>query len=359
LDEETQFKAVLKKSVAMFNMLTGKKMTEREGRAFIEIFDMAEGYLKTVVPDAAETFDVLSQVTYEGPTDEENRERLRQMVENLPRFTERRAGVDDYGNRIDNTAIEKSPPEDSLHEKCGCPWGSCTCTNEMLAEAARKHDINPLVMQGVVELVVDDAHREAEIEAAWQSREIEQAEEADRIESNLRAAKAKNSFDTDRRDDHREGFDYQIVALCRLGVRTNSIIRCFATMPSPAEFWELYRKYEERTHWCFINEWNPHKGWLSILEPYMLEHAVALRNLRGTIPPKSVKVSKGDAPRALNLIKIAETGWERPEFAWCISRKDGFTQYQDTEPTRVELVKASTTTYVATKRKRPEIYLGN
>ena len=265
MEQETQFKAVFKKSVAMFNMLTGKKMTEREGRAFIEIFDMAEGYLKTVAPDAAETFDVLSQVTYEGPTDEERQEHIKQLLERTPR------------PRVDASKAPEIPKfvgrtfEDATLYGTGImqvsPSGVRHISHEELDKSplhdllgARKNDTDPQA----------EDTREAEIEAAWQSREIEQAEEADRIESNLRAAKAKNSFDTDRRDDHREGFDYQIVALCRLGVRTNSIIRCFATMPSPAEFWELYRKYEERTHWCFINEWNPHKGWLSILEPYML-----------------------------------------------------------------------------------------
>lgn len=86
MEQEQKFEAVLKKSVAMFNMLTGKTMTEQEGRAFIDIFDLAEAYTAGVVevPASAEAFDVLSQVDYNGQTVEEQREHIKQMVEQAP-----------------------------------------------------------------------------------------------------------------------------------------------------------------------------------------------------------------------------------------------------------------------------------
>lgn len=85
MEQEQKFEAVLKKSVAMFNMLTGKTMTEQEGRAFIDIFDLAEAYTAGVVevPASAEAFDVLSQVDYNGQTVEEQRDHTfhREFVE--------------------------------------------------------------------------------------------------------------------------------------------------------------------------------------------------------------------------------------------------------------------------------------
>lgn len=347
--QEKQFDAVLKKSVAMFAMLTGKPMTEREGRAFIEIFDMAETYLASgsTANDAAETFDALSTITYEGPTDEQRREHVRQLVQNPPRFAECRIELEetplDAMLRWPATVTpvlpkaSASPQVAEPLDTCGCRVGKCTCQHP-------------------------DASREADIDAAWRSREIEQAEEADRIENDLRARADSNNrnryVDTTARDKHPVGYDWQICALCREGARENSIVRCFKTEPTPEEFFELYRLYDARTHWVFINRWNAGaQRWDKYLDDYLQNHDQALRNLRGTLPPKGIKVSKGDAPRALNLLAIANTGWEKPEFAWCIGRKDGFKQYQDSEPTRVELVKASTTSYIATKQKRPEIYL--
>lgn len=59
--EKQSFDAVLKKSVVMFNMLTGNTMTEREGAAFLDIYDLVGDY-HGADDDAVETFDVLSHI---------------------------------------------------------------------------------------------------------------------------------------------------------------------------------------------------------------------------------------------------------------------------------------------------------
>jgi len=51
----------MKKSVVMFNMLTGNTMTEREGAAFLDIYDLVEAY-NGAPGSAVESFDVLSHI---------------------------------------------------------------------------------------------------------------------------------------------------------------------------------------------------------------------------------------------------------------------------------------------------------
>lgn len=48
MEGQTQFQTALKKSVLMFNTLTGKGLTEEEGSIFINLLDMAEAYHSAV-----------------------------------------------------------------------------------------------------------------------------------------------------------------------------------------------------------------------------------------------------------------------------------------------------------------------
>lgn len=48
MEGQTQFQTALKKTVLMFNTLTGKGLTEEEGSIFINLLDMAEGYQSVV-----------------------------------------------------------------------------------------------------------------------------------------------------------------------------------------------------------------------------------------------------------------------------------------------------------------------
>lgn len=51
----SEFKTALKKTVIMFNTMTGKDLTEEEGSIFINLLDMTEGYQSTTTssPDSA------------------------------------------------------------------------------------------------------------------------------------------------------------------------------------------------------------------------------------------------------------------------------------------------------------------
>ncbi len=196
-----------------------------------------------------------------------------------------------------------------------------------------------------------------QVDAAWQQRELQQAEEFDEIESTRRKAEKGVMRITGDRHDRINGFDWQLIALPRDRNPDGSHFRVFTREPTPEEFWDLFKFYDAMTHYVHLNKWsNGYRRYEPITPDYMERHAVALRNIRGTIT-RAIKVTKGDGPRPLNFAAIIDTGWKKPEFEWCISRKDGFAQYQDREPTRVDLMKHSTTSLLATKRKRPEIYL--
>ncbi len=217
------------------------------------------------------------------------------------------------------------------------------------------------VPKPAVELLVEPVPATAapadQVEAAWKQRELQQAEEFDEIEANRRKAEKGVMRITGDRRDRINGFDWQLIALPRDKNPDGAHFRVFTREPTPEEFFELYKLYDAMTHYVHLNKWsNGYRRYEAITPDYMERHAVALRNIRGTIVRVS-KVTKGDGPRPLNLVAIAQTGWEKPEFQWCIQRKDGFRQYQDKEPTRVELMRASTTSLVATKQQRPEIYL--
>ena len=307
MEQETQFKAVLKKSVAMFNMLTGKSMTEREGRAFIEIFDMAEAYSSTVAPDPAETFDVLSQVTYEGPTDEENRERLKQMVENLPRFTDRRVELDrttaaTAGTSTGVVGTLKSPLDDLLHDKCGCPVGRCTCTDEMVAEAAHKHDIDPKVLNAMAKQESSD--NKTPIGGIV---ETEQGVFKDGKRYSPPPIKSSSR-------EHIQGYDWQICVLSREKNPDDTYVIHYAEMPTQGQLDEHFVKYHERTHYVHVNEW-VNWGWEGITDRY--DRSASAATL--TKPNSVVRTAPAPELRGRDVSQPPmSAAWEEPEKPWRI-----------------------------------------
>lgn len=310
MEQETQFKAVLKKSVAMFNMLTGKKMTEREGRAFIEIFDMAEAYSSTVAPDPAETFDVLSQVTYEGQTDEENSERLRKMVENLPRFTDRRTELDKTVSATGRRWMDVSPAGIQIVQrqdvvpldKCGCPVGRCTCTNEMLAEAARKHDIDPKFLNAM-----------ARQESSDNKTPIVGIVETENGQFKDGKRYTPPPIRNQSRD-HIQGYDWQICVLSREKNPDDTYVIHYAEMPTQGELDEHFVKYHERTHYVHVNEWI-NWGWEGITDRYdRSESAAAL-----TKPNAVVRTAPAPELRGRDVSQPPmSAAWEEPEKPWRI-----------------------------------------
>lgn len=370
---EKKYEAVLKRCVTMFNMMTGRDLTQREGNAFIQLFDLVEEFHEAGAGDAAEVFNTIAAVQpRKGLRDRPASEDLQKLQ--IPVLGEK------------PTVMPRHP--------CGCPDGCCTCVTEVsLDDVAKRTGIDAGVLEqlakaesaehgkpigGKVELplgeptpmrwvaaIGPDDHtpeKAQEVDAAWQAREIEQAEEFDSIEAARRAKPATDGavryVQTGDKNRHPVGYDWQICALCRSGSKPNSIIRCYRSEPTPEEFYDLYIRYERQTHWVFLNRWNNGaQRWENVNDRYLAENEKALRNLRGTLPPRVTRVTSGGEPPKLNLLAIAKTGWLKPEFPWRISRKDGHCVYLDHEPTRVELTRNSDMKFIAVKQKRPEIYL--
>lgn len=403
--KQQKFEATLKKSVAMFNMLTGRDLTEREGSAFIHIFDLVDDYTGAG-SDAVQAFDVLSQAAPKPGLRETPAAKQLQELD-LPVFTDTRP----------QTAQElyKSVSD------CGCPEGRCTCTDQMLANvpsraakvavestpasvspwldarpkgvkqdsamaaAAKQYGIRPKVLEqlakaesadnkqpigGIVETAAGvfsaEPEKQAEIDAAWQSRDEEHVQERSRIEQErvARAAseKAARYVETTDRHKHPVGYDWQVCALCREGARDNSFVRCYKSEPTPEEFFELYRLYDAHSHWVFINRWNAGaQRWDKFLEEYLEQHAQAIRNLRGTIPPRVIKVSKDPEElkgRDVSMPPMSDP-WEEADKPWRIRYYSDVMQrviftYIDKKPTGAEMAHFHHTKCLAVSQARPK-----
>ncbi|WP_109217582.1 hypothetical protein [Klebsiella pneumoniae] len=403
--KQQKFEATLKKSVAMFNMLTGRDLTEREGSAFIHIFDLVDDYTGAG-SDAVQAFDVLSQAAPKPGLRETPAAKDLQKLD-LPVFTDPRP----------QTTQE-------LYEAvadCGCPEGRCTCTDQMLANvpsraakvvvestpasvspwldarpkgvkqdsamaaAAKQYGIRPKVLEqlakaessdnkqpigGIVETAAGvfsaEPEKQAEIDAAWQSRDEEHVQERSRIEQErvARAAseKAARYVETTDRHKHPVGYDWQVCALCREGARDNSFVRCYKSEPTPEEFFELYRLYDAHSHWVFINRWNAGaQRWDKFLEEYLEQHAQAIRNLRGTIPPRVIKVSKDPEElkgRDVSMPPMSDP-WEEADKPWRIRYYSDVMQrviftYIDKKPTGAEMAHFHHTKCLAVSQARPK-----
>ena len=389
--KQQKFEATLKKSVAMFNMLTGRDLTEREGSAFIHIFDLVDDYTGAG-GDAVQTFDVLSQAAPKPGLRETPAAKDLQKLD-LPVFTDTRPQTDQE--------LYKSVSD------CDCPEGRCTCTDQMLANVpsraakvivestptgvsspwldGRLKGIKPKngkPLGGMVELALgepspmryvasvgpDDQTPEKaqEIDAAWQSRDEEHVQERSRIEQErvARAAseKAARYVETTDRHKHPVGYDWQVCALCRDGARDNSFIRCYKSEPTPEEFFELYRLYDAHSHWVFINRWNAGaQRWDKFLEEYLEQHAQAIRNLRGTIPPRVIKVSKDPEElkgRDVSMPPMSDP-WEEADKPWRIRYYSDVMQrviftYIDKKPTGAEMAHFHHTKCLAVSQARPK-----
>lgn len=114
---------------------------------------------------------------------------------------------------------------------CGCPFGSCTCTDQMLGN--------------------DDSITKSTIAlTSWQ----ESPRQKDSFES--------NDF------THVEGYDWQVVCIDRMKNHTNSWAEHFNHLPTQEEFDFQFRHYEARTHYVHANRWENGK-WVSFTADYV------------------------------------------------------------------------------------------
>lgn len=327
MEQQEKFEAVLKKSVAMYSMLTGKPMSEREGRAFIEIFDMTDAYLAngTDTDTAASTFDILSHVELHGPTDAEQRQRIAELVNNPPKFVGREPEptvivhktaevplshelprtevyVDPASQEGDYTVraevatgengektVTKITTRPETVDICGCPVGRCTCTDQMLEAKKSKERYTPPP-----------------------------------ITSGERA--------------HIPGYDWQICVLSRQNDMEDSYIVHYAYMPTQKEFDEHYAKYQQRTHYVHVNEWVNY-GWEGITRSY--DTTSVARQLQE--PDPVVRTAPAPELRGRDVSASPVTApWEQEDKPWRIryySDTAGAVifHYVDKRPTSAEM----------------------
>lgn len=201
MEGHTEFQAALKKTVIMFNTLTGKTITEEEGSIFINLLDMTEGYLTPGVAQVA-------------PADKWPASTLAEMAKTGPLRT-------------------------------GQGWPNMVPQH--------------LVNYGVAGMVVSVGEAGNISAATVTAEQIYSVKESEPSGSSCNAAGAENCQHrapiTTSERDHIQGYDWQIVVLSREKDPRDSYVVHFAYQPTQEQFEEHFAKYVARTHYVHVNEW--------------------------------------------------------------------------------------------------------
>ncbi len=317
--QEKQFEAVLKKSVAMYSMLTGKPMSEREGRAFIEIFDMTEAYLASGsnITGAAETFDILYQIDVRGPTDAEQRQRIAELVNNPPKFVGRDPEPVVVVHKTAEVPLSHELPRTEVYTDPASPDGDKQVTAEVV--------IDTYGAKTVTSVTVDDKKRYT----------------------------PPPIHNHDR--DHILGYDWQIVVLSREKNEHDSYMVHYAEMPTQAQFSEHFGLFHARTHYVHVNEWVNY-GWEGITERY--DRSAPTKALSQpnkvvrTAPPPELRSRDVSAPSI-------SSPWEQEDKDWRIryySDTSGAVifHYCDKRPTSAEMAHFHHAKCMAVSQARPK-----
>ena len=317
--QEKQFEAVLKKSVAMYSMLTGKSMSEREGRAFIEIFDMTEAYLASGsnITGAAETFDILSQIDVRGPTDSEQRQRIAELVNNPPKFVGRDPEPVVVVHKTVEVPLSHELPRTEVYTDPASPDGDKQVTAEVV--------IDTYGAKTVTSVTVDDKKRYT----------------------------PPPIHNHDR--DHILGYDWQIVVLSREKNEHDSYIVHYAEMPTQAQLDEHFVKFHERTHYVHVNEWMNY-GWEGITERYDRTAPAS------SLTRKNEVVRTAPAPELRGRDVSAppvSSPWEQEDKAWRIRYYSDVAgavifHYVDKRPTSAEMAHFHHAKCMAVSQARPK-----
>lgn len=154
--------------------------------------------------------------------------------------------------------------EETPRDICGCPAGFCTChdkhvltetppckvfsSQEQIAEAAKKHGINPTVLEALAK--AESCENKTQIGGKVQTYD----DPGDSFES--------NSF------DHVEGYDWRIMVSDRTKNHRNSWVENFVRPPTQEEFEYQYRHFHARTHYVHVNHWVD-GAWTTITTDYV------------------------------------------------------------------------------------------
>ncbi len=363
--KQQKFEATLKKSVAMFNMLTGRDLTEREGSAFIHIFDLVDDYTGAG-SDAVQAFDVLSQAAPKPGLRETPAAKDLQKLD-LPVFT-------------DTRPLATKELYEAVAD-CGCPEGRCTCTDEMLANvpsraakvvvestptsvsspwldarpkgvnqdsamaaAAKQYGIKPKVMEQL-----------AKAESAENKQPIGGiVETADGVFDASKPRYTPPPITNDNRD-HIPGYDWQIVVLRRDKSWDGSYVIHSAVMPTQREFAEHFAHFRARTHYVHVNEW-VHNRWESITTRY--DTSTPETELRE--PNKVVRTAPAPELQGRDVsVPPMSDPWEEADKPWRIRYYSDVMQrviftYIDKKPTGAEMAHFHHTKCLAVSQARPK-----
>lgn len=150
--------------------------------------------------------------------------------------------------------------EETPRDICGCPAGFCTChdkhvltetppckvfsSQEQIAEAAKKHGINPDVLA----------------QMAW-------AESAENKRPIGGVVEVPDSFESDS-FAHEDGYDWRIMVSDRNKNHRNSWVENFNRPPTQEEFEHQFRHFHARTHYVHVNHWVD-GSWTTITADYV------------------------------------------------------------------------------------------
>lgn len=302
MEQQEKFEAVLKKSVAMYSMLTGKPMSVREGRAFIEIFDMTDAYLAngTDTDTATGTFDILSQVELRGPTDAEQRQRIAKLVNNLPKFVGREPEPVVFVHKTAEVPLSHELPRTEVYVDPASPDGDKQVTAEVSTDSYGS--------KTVTSVKLDDKKR-------YTPPPITSGERA-----------------------HIPGYDWQICVLSRQKDMEDSYVVHYAYMPTQTEFAEHYIKFQRQTHYVHVNEW-VNFSWEGITRSY--DTTSVARQLQE--PNPVVRTAPAPELRGRDVSASPVTApWEQEDKPWRIryySDTAGAVifHYVDKRPTSAEM----------------------
>ena len=385
--KQQKFEATLKKSVAMFNMLTGRDLTEREGSAFIHIFDLVDDYTGAG-SDAVQAFDVLSQAAPKPGLRETPAAKDLQKLD-LPVSTEAQNGATDairHGTafmevspgggkhitrdevravQVDSTPTGVSSPYEAV-EGCGCPEGRCTCTDEMLANVPSRAAkvIVESTPTGVSSPWLDGRLKGIKPKIVEQLARMESAENKQPIGGIVETA--DGVFDarkprytpppiTNDNRDHIPGYDWQIVVLRRDKSWDGSYVIHSAVMPTQREFAEHFAHFRARTHYVHVNEW-VHNRWESITTRY--DTSTPETELRE--PNKVVRTAPAPELQGRDVsVPPMSDPWEEADKPWRIRYYSDVMQrviftYIDKKPTGAEMAHFHHTKCLAVSQARPK-----
>lgn len=357
MEQEKQFEAVLKKSVAMYTMLTGKAMTEREGRAFIEIFDMTEAYVASDIKttSAAEAFDILSHVDVPQFVGREvgrdGEATLHQPLKELLKTPPALAGLAEHLRETvasGKSWLDVSPagisqiPRAKIYADPASPAGDRTATVD-LEKVAERLDINPKVLATV-----------AKQESSENKTPIGGIVETDSgvVKDGKRYSPPPIKCSS---RDHILGYDWQICVLSRAKNMEDSYAVHFAEMPTQVQFNEHFVKFHERTHYVHVNEWVNH-GWEGITDRYDRSAPAAAL----TKPNAIVRTAPAPELRGRDVsLPPMSADWEQPEMPWRIryysdAAKGAVFFYTDKKPTAREMAHFHHTKCLAIVQAKPK-----